>query len=367
MRARQVLVLTLAGLSVACTRGQSNWVDGLLAAGIVANLDVRMGDRSGEGVIGRPKAVTSDPQGRVWLVSEEVPHQISVFDANGSFEFVTGREGDGPGEFRSISALAARPDGSIVVFDIRSGRVSILGSDGGFLELGGINGSVVAAWPNENGWIAVARGGHPGNHEYPVAVHRTPHSVDAELGADPPGLEYDFYDFQRIVTWSPSGSLWVSPAFALHLEEWSAAGELLQTWEREPEWMPSGGSWHPSTPDDPPTPTLRALAVDSLDRLWAAVTVGQPEWYSGLGDPLGNPESGRQMWPLADIDEVFGTRIELMDSETRTVIRSGYTDEFFFSVLPDGRWVSYRENDSGVPRVLLWNVGLDTESPGSTS
>ena len=361
---RWILCLLLSG---GCTGSEVSSTQSLLAAGIDARLVLRVGDAAGSGIIGRPQAITSDPRGRIWLVSEETAHQISVFDPSGAFVFAVGREGDGPGEFRNISSLAALPGGSVLVFDQRLGRASVVRPDGTVVESAQFSLGGTAAMANDSGIVVVTRGGRPGITDFPAVVLTESLEVIGVTGAEPPGLEYDFYDSQRVLTWATPSTIWMTPAYSLHLEEWTVDGELVQQWERNPEWMPSGQPWHPATEDEPPTPTVRALDVDDQNRVWAAVSIGEPDWQLGLGEPVGNPESAGRMWPIDDVDALLGTRIEVMSADSREVLGSGYTDEFFFAVLPDGRWVSYRESDEGVPRVLIWHLRYVPEADRSTT
>jgi hypothetical protein len=50
-------------------------------------------------------------------VAEQRATKIRVFDSGGTFVKALGREGDGPGEFRDIQALAVSPDDEVVVYD----------------------------------------------------------------------------------------------------------------------------------------------------------------------------------------------------------------------------------------------------------
>lgn len=55
---------------------------------------------------------------------------IYLFDRQGSFKMSVGRDGDGPGEFRAIWGAVALPGDSLVVFDSRLGRLTIISASG---------------------------------------------------------------------------------------------------------------------------------------------------------------------------------------------------------------------------------------------
>jgi hypothetical protein len=66
-----------------------------------------------------------------FAVLEQVPAEIRVFDASGVFVRRIGREGDGPGEFRSPVGLAALAGDTLLVWDRGSRRLSWFSIDGG--------------------------------------------------------------------------------------------------------------------------------------------------------------------------------------------------------------------------------------------
>ena len=65
-----------------------------------------------------------------FAVLEQVPAEIRVFDASGVFLRRIGREGDGPGEFRSPLGVAALAGDTLLVWDRGSRRLSWFSIDG---------------------------------------------------------------------------------------------------------------------------------------------------------------------------------------------------------------------------------------------
>jgi hypothetical protein len=70
------------------------------------------------------------PDGRI-VVANNGTKEIRFYDSTGRFQFATGRDGEGPGEFRSLGNLYLTGD-SIVAPDSRLNRISILSLDGTF-------------------------------------------------------------------------------------------------------------------------------------------------------------------------------------------------------------------------------------------
>jgi hypothetical protein len=71
------------------------------------------------------------PDGRI-VIGNGGSHQIRFYDEAGVHLLDAGREGEGPGEFRTISWVRAYRTDSIAVYDLALRRISIFGADGHF-------------------------------------------------------------------------------------------------------------------------------------------------------------------------------------------------------------------------------------------
>lgn len=81
-----------------------------------------------------PGAVVADPAtGRVF-VGDGTSERVIVFEAGGRFVGTIGRAGDGPGEFRSPTALALDELGALAVWDARRGIISRWSTEGELLD-----------------------------------------------------------------------------------------------------------------------------------------------------------------------------------------------------------------------------------------
>lgn len=95
----------------------------------------RFGDGSGppEYVLDRVFSGLITRQGAA-LIGNSGTQQVRMFDSAGSYVSATGRQGGGPGEFRSISWMTRFQDDSILAFDLRSQRFSVLTERGAFVR-----------------------------------------------------------------------------------------------------------------------------------------------------------------------------------------------------------------------------------------
>ncbi len=69
-----------------------------------------------------------------FVVSGFGSHDVRRFDARGTHVWTAGREGDGPGEFRGLTTIAAGPGDTLLTYDFRHRRISRWASDGSFID-----------------------------------------------------------------------------------------------------------------------------------------------------------------------------------------------------------------------------------------
>ena len=79
-------------------------------------------------------AIAGRPSGSSYVLDTH-PYSIREYDPGGNFVRLIGGEGEGPGEYLSPLGLAVMPEGQLAVWDQRTRRISIYGSDG---ELDGL-------------------------------------------------------------------------------------------------------------------------------------------------------------------------------------------------------------------------------------
>ncbi|HJP55537.1 MAG TPA: 6-bladed beta-propeller [Gemmatimonadales bacterium] len=121
---------TLPGGAVSVTSdGPTAWRD---SSGwrLVETARITGGD-SAAGDLANPTGAVIDPAGRLY-VADQSPTEIKVFGRDGRLVRTIGRDGDGPGEFRS--PILGIHGTSLVVFDPRLARISLFDTSGRFLR-----------------------------------------------------------------------------------------------------------------------------------------------------------------------------------------------------------------------------------------
>lgn len=313
------------------------------------------GELDGPGAIGRPVAVAEDRRGRLYVVSEESSYRIVVFDSMGSHLRTLGVEGAGPGEFRSIVALQIGRGDILRVFDDRNARITVLDPEGQLAGTIPFVGYVTATAELADGQIVVA--GLIGQDTSSAPLHLIDRSGAVTASFGEPYAQRDhrtFYASRRVVASAADGSIWAATPLTYRIERWSS-GKLDRIVERDDEWFPARSIPGPVTPERPPDPEIRAIQEGRDGLLRILVTVGEPQWAEGLGDRASRTPEG-DYHPIEDVDRVFGTRIEVIDPASSSVVAEMETEEWLFAFLRSDLAVSYRE--SPFPRLSVWELVL---------
>ena len=134
------LAAFMVALSVPALLGAQDtlvvYSDGPPAWGPAARLmeDLRLGALEGaeEEMFGSVGAVAVTPGGTVVIADTQVP-ALRLFSSDGRYLGDAGREGEGPGEYRSLQGVRPHPEG-FAVWDPQNARVSVFNEEGAFLR-----------------------------------------------------------------------------------------------------------------------------------------------------------------------------------------------------------------------------------------
>ena len=102
------------------------------AVRLVEELRIGVLDGDPDYVLGRVGQVAIGPNGQIIIADDAAP-ALRVFDANGRFVRVIGRNGEGPGEYRSMGGVATLRDGRIQLWDNRIQRLTTYSAIGEYL------------------------------------------------------------------------------------------------------------------------------------------------------------------------------------------------------------------------------------------
>jgi len=99
---------------------------------LVLKGDIGGGSTTGEDVFGSVADVDIDPAGRVYVL-DRFDKEIRVFDTSGVYLRTIGRQGSGPGELKSPTALDWGPGLRLWVLDGGNGRFTVFDTAGAYV------------------------------------------------------------------------------------------------------------------------------------------------------------------------------------------------------------------------------------------
>jgi hypothetical protein len=356
--AAALLALTHLGLSESA-EGQAVLEDCRSACALEHRQVALLGTPEGPGVVAEPSMLTVRSDGVFVLVDRTDPRRVKFFAHDGSYLRSFGREGQGPGEFRTINALAVLPGDSVEIYDLGNGRFTLVGPD---FALGRISPPVGLMAPfigraPDGSRVVNALSPYPDRLGYPLHWLGPDLGHETSLGADfSPGSRVDLEAWRRPMAEPTSRSVWVAHQPRYRLEEWDRNGELLRVLERHVTWfVPWEGTavWEE---DGRPRPYLAEVHRDVQGRLWTLVRLPGERWEEGLGP--GREFGGRVLGStVTDRHVLWDTRIEVIDPESGIVLRSQHFDLSFHGFTNDGRVYAMVEVDGGRDvRIAVWEL-----------
>ena len=134
------------------------------------------------------------------VVADEQSRNIRMFDAGGRHVWTSGREGEGPGEYRGLWLLRGCPGAAVTVYDWRIKRITELDSNGSVVYTRALRGTdgpgpygapacspdgdlVVTDWPEAEDGMAV------GEFRWEMSLSRERDGTVATLRSGIPGTE----------------------------------------------------------------------------------------------------------------------------------------------------------------------------------
>ena len=322
---------------------------------------VTLGTDDGVGsLIGKPMSVNIDSRGRYWVFQELEPP--TVFHANGSVARVIGRQGRGPGEFRSGNTGIVIGD-SMLVLDWMELRATMMTPD---LEAGriirlryGVGDIKLLRWPSAlitTGHMADSRPANSMLHRVSMEGGETnvvssfgPQAVGGNMGA---GEVFQHLGSAKDGVWS---TYWNRPEFT----KWNADGSANRVLSRRFDWYTGEAKASIGTSRTPPTPQTGPLIEDDAGLLWVFIYRPATTWKEGW--PAQGVKMGRGVeYRMIDMayDKLFTTYVEVIDPINARVIAAHHINGYVFEALPGRRVALYRVDRDGIPRVDIAALSL---------
>lgn len=121
---------------------------------IVFTEELSIGEAEGDEnyMFGENITFNTDEEGNFY-VSDVDAIRIQKYDPNGKYLLTIGREGQGPGEFGSLSFIGFDKDDNIYIYDPRNNRVSFFNKDGSYIKQMGMTERFANLIFNSKGFI----------------------------------------------------------------------------------------------------------------------------------------------------------------------------------------------------------------------
>lgn len=280
-----------------------------------------MGDTIGEGYLRGAMHMVRDSADNYWFGQYEA---VKVFDAEGNFVGDVGRPGEGPLEWGNAMPVHTDGEGRVHIFDSGNFRHSVVSSDF----------TLVRDHPLPDHFADVRPLGDRGQwvvnmwHPTPDAIGLPLHIVESgeikrSFGrfVDPANRRAQTASWRAFTTDS-AHRIFSSPLHgAYRIEVWTEDGRRV-TGFLDPGF--NDALFDPDVPeaaDNAPASTIRALRVDSEDRLWVLTWRLRHDWLDMMEERRGAGGRVRlEMKPEYQAIDRFDGQIDVIDLTSATVI-----------------------------------------------
>lgn len=312
---------------------------------------ISLSDADHPGLFGYVPLLARDSRGR-WYVSstDDGTRAVGVFGVDGKLDEVLGREGGGPGEFRSIDFIAVGPGDTLWVYDNHLQRRTAFDADHKLVRIDRLPARVYDVFPVAGGRaVASANVRTPEHIGLPLHMldpaGRILRSFGPSAAAYWPDLSYAM--IQRIAG-GPDGTIWAAPMNDYTVTAYTTTGEKVRSLRRTVPWF---RPWHqPASSTARPGPYVLSIGFDSDDPalIWVILGVADPDVPE-----VRTPRMGRRTQEA--IDSLYDTIIEAVDVMRGVVVASERFDHRYAG-MADGLLPKLRVDETG-------NVWLDIVAP----
>ena len=318
---------------------------------------VELGDREGPGILGEQAYIGRSDDGDYYVSSSLGDGRLLRFSPDGVFQDAIGRRGEGPGEYRLPVLMGGSTD-DLTILDIRSFRVTT------------IHGGAIAttSLPFTAGDYALLPDGRhvysatlydPDRIGHPLHIYdETSGRVTRSFGDEGIRVDRSFRSYAalgRRVSVAVDGNIWAARRNRYRIDKWSSDGDHILRIDRHAPWFRPWVDWPGLVYEVRPLPELVGVRDWGDDLLMVVVRVADDEWRQVRPQI----EQGHEVVPPTQLEELYDTVIEVLDTRSGTVLARTRVDARVANLVGRDGFYSYAEHsDLGEPKFIVWSVAL---------
>jgi len=325
------------------------------------SLLVELGDREGPGIVGEQAWINRSDDGDYYLSSSLAGEEgLMRFSPDGVFQEVIGRHGEGPGEYAWPMLMGGSAD-DLTILDVAGRRFTTIRNG----EVATISMSFAskrhALLPDgRHLYNAIVfepdRIGHP-LHVYDPESRRITRSFgDEGVRVDRSSRSHNAMN--RPIAVAADGHIWAARVNRYQIDKWNPNdGVRIARIERDAPWFRPWLDFPEQAPiEDRPSPELVGVGDWGDDLLMVVVRVADSEWKPVRPARI---ERGHEVISGAQMEELYDTVIEVLDTRLGTVVARTQVDANVWRVIGKDGFYSYAEHsDLGEPKHVVWSVAL---------
>lgn len=317
------------------------------------------GPSSRDRITGPPWIATRLRSGNYLIKNQDDGGELNLFDRSGRWLRQIGRPGGGPGEYRDVSAVELVAGDSIWIFDPPNSRITVLSPEFDVvrtLPLGVYVESAVVFPPGSAVVNAQFR-----SAGFPLHLVGRNMAPTTSFGSEDPvhGAEAFVLNRRRLAR-GAGPTVWSAHYQAFIIEQYDIAERLHRRIIRDADWFGPQAISRDITPDQPPLPKITSIRFDSTTHhLWIAILVAAPDHHLAFG-PQPQQIEGRPLHPVVAHHALYDSIIEVIDVRRGFVIARHRIPDMFVRWSGGDEFVTYRQDDSGIPLLSIWRARLHT-------
>lgn len=315
------------------------------------------------GGVSYPRVLERDSRGRFYLSSDYGAATLQVREPDGSFLGSIGGAGDGPEEFRHVTALVIGEGDTLRVFDMNAGTYSVISPQHEFVRRTRVVAPVSDAIEVEPNHLIIAA-----NFRSPTRYGYALHHVRRGELAGSIGSDETIDSRGRLGRHAATRSLATAGAgqfFAVHwpryvVDLFSTKGQHLKRFTRDAEWFEVEDE---TTLRGRMNPLIFDAAVSPDGVLWLLASVRSPRFDEIVEHAGDQPAAGGGTLAMivsntGNMDDLNASVIEAVEPVSGTVLATLEFPRLLGGMLGPDLVYEYQLDGAGREKIVVWRLSV---------